>query len=105
MSKVIYKDDNIELRSWDIVKLSNGMIVSIFGAVYENVMNTELPFDENTPIYISTTPISSMTSYCYPEHIIEIVEHCGCFENQINSSYKQQKNQPLHIRLEKGKKE
>ena len=104
MSKVIYKNNDLEIRSWDVVKLTNGMIVGIFGAVYEHVSKDNLPFDENTPIYIMTTPISSMTSTCYPEHIVEIVEHCGCFENQMDYCHKHSVNQPLYIVLNRRQK-
>ena len=105
MSKVIYKNDNIEIRSWDVVKLTNGMIVSIFGAAYDYIPDNMFPFDEDKLIYLLTSPFSSMTSTCYPEHIVEVVEHCGCFENQIDYCHKHSLKQPLYISLKKGQKE
>lgn len=105
MDKLIYKNKDIEIRSWDVVKLSNGMTVGIFGGGYEHVSNDMLPFDDNTPICLLTSPFSSITSTCYPEHVIEVIERCGCFENQINYCYEHCIKQPLYIKLERGQKE
>lgn len=105
MSKVIYKNNDLEIRSWDILKLVNGKYAGVFGAVYEHVSTTDLPFDDERPIYMMTNPFSSITSVCYPEHVVEIVEHCGCFENQMDWWHKNNINQELYIRLDKGQKE
>ena len=74
----------------DIVKLSNGMIVSISW------------INENTRIFISTTPISSLVSYCYPEHIVEIIQHCDSWEETHDWFFKNHEltnGNPLHIEL------
>ena len=105
MSKVIYKNDKFEVRSWDVVKLTNGIIVSIFGGVYEHIPKDQLPLGDDKPIYLLTTPTSYIASKCYPEHIVEIVEHCGCFENQIDYCYKHSIGQPLYVLLNRGQKE
>ena len=96
MSKLLFKTDKFEVRTWDIVKLSNGMIVLIMGSEfkYPNV-------DENTKIYLCTHPVSSLTSYCYTCHIVDVIEHCGCFDNAMEFMTKNNLNNPLYIHLDK----
>lgn len=97
MSRVIYQGD-FDVRCWDIIKTKDGHFVGVFGSVYENNSET---VDENTKIHCTTNPFSSITSYIYPCHIDEIVEHCGCFENQMKWWFDNNVKQPLYIKLEK----
>lgn len=98
MSKIIFHCDEFDVRCWDIIKTKDGHYVGVFGSVYEG---HELKVDENTKIYCTTNPFSSQTSYIYPCHIEEIVDHCGCFENQMKWWFDNNVKQPLFIRLEK----
>lgn len=79
-----------ELKVNDIVRLTNDMVVCIVG------------IDESTKIFLSTTPISSLISSCYPEHIVEIIQHCDGWEERHDWFFKNHEltnGNPLHIEL------
>ena len=93
-NKVLNKKGR-DIYEWDFVKLTNGMIVCILG--FETGYDE---LNENTKILLYTSPVSSRTSYCYPEHIVELIEPCGCFENAMDYFFKNKLfNQPLSIEL------
>lgn len=95
-SKLLFKKDGLEVFTHDVVELTNGKIASIFGSEFQYDM-----VDENTKILLTTNPISSLTSYCYPKHIKRVIEHCGCFENEMDWWFKSGVKQELYIHLEK----
>ena len=97
MSKLLFIKDGQEIRTWDIVELTNGMKVMMLGSEfkYPNI-------DENTRIFLCTSPISSQTSYCYPEHVQTVIHHSGCFENAVDYMFKNKLSNPLFIKLERN---
>lgn len=95
----LYSKEGFDIRSWDIVRLSNGNITGVIGTEFQNDI-----IDENTTILLTTSPISSFVSTCYPEHIVEVIEHCGCFENMIDYMFKHNITNKLYIKLERGEK-
>lgn len=97
MSKLLFKKGDMEVKTWDVVRLSTGDVVGVMGAEFQ--YDT---IDENTIITLTSHPVSSHVSSCYPEHIVEVLEHCGCFENQIDWMFKNQGNVKLHINLERN---
>lgn len=78
-----------DIQVHDVVQLTNGMIVSIVG------------IDEIYNVFLSSSPISSLTSLCRPEHIVKVIERCESFENLIEYWQKTQydKGNPLRIDL------
>lgn len=94
---VLYKDDNIELREFDAVRLTNGLYATIRSKQFQNNIITN-----NTPIAIMTNPISSVASYCYLKHIVEVISHNDSFEEELEWWFKDDHvvNQPLYIQLD-----
>lgn len=101
MDIVIYKNENFEIRSWDVLKLKDGTHVGVYGIMYQ-----KSGVGEDEPIVCVTTPISSITSKIYPEHVESVIEHCGCFENQMDWWFKTGShiNQKLYINLDRNSK-
>lgn len=98
MSKLLYRNDKFDIRCWDILKVKGGLYVGVFGSIYESSFHI---VDEYTKIYCTTNPFSSITSYIYPCHVEEVVEHCGCFDNQMKWWFDNNVKQPLSIQLER----
>lgn len=86
-----------DIKRHNIVELSNGLLVAINGFEKE-------PLTEDSLVFVMTSPVSSLVSRCYPEHIIRVIEKIDSFEDEMNWWYNNieiVKNQPLHIALEK----
>ena len=83
MDRVIYKNENLEIRSWDILKLKDGTHVGVFGVAYK-----KSGVEEGEAILVLKNPVSSIVTEVSPEHVQSVVEHCGCFENQMDWWFK-----------------
>ena len=95
----IFKNDDFEIRPYDIVKLSNGMVVMMSGPMTKTDGSN---FEITDKIFVTTTPISSLVSLCYISDIVEVIEHCDTFEKQMDYHSKHMEQflgNPLHINL------
>lgn len=98
---IIFKREDLEVRCNDVVRLTNGMTVMVSGPMFqitnENVSN-------DGAIFLSTTPISSHISICYPEHIEKVIAHCGTFDKQMEwwKENGGRFDNPLHIELKRN---
>lgn len=70
---LIYKNNDFELHSLDIVQLKNGVYVGVCHPQFFDGMSSEEV--ENNPIVVTTTPFSSHHSTIYLEHIDRVVAH------------------------------
>lgn len=100
---LLFERDGMKVYWQDVVRLTNGMVVAIDGMIGHDDGDEE---DDNKIIF-STTPISSICSYCYPEHVQEVVMHFSSFGEQLEWCHENMdmfRGNPLHIELEREKK-